>query len=161
MSEITRVLAVDPGVKAAVAVAVFEKNRKPQLEDLFIVPIWSTRLGEVDVGFLIDKLLYIGEPTISAIERVHSFPKQGVASSFKFGICTGAIIGTISAMYGKSLLATSPSVWKSALGLSKAKKDSINLAKKLFGINDFPLLGKDHNLAEAALIAAFMGGWRP
>ena len=66
------------------------------------------------------------------IEDVHSMPKQGVASSFKFGRGFGILIG-ICAAHGLDINFVAPQVWKKKLGLIKStKEDSVNLANKLY-----------------------------
>ena len=90
------------------------------------------------------------------IEDVHAMPEQGVTSTFRFGYNAGILLGVLAANDVK-ILRVMPAVWKTALGLSKNKKDSLALAKKTFpAYQDLFKRAKDDGRAEAALMA-FMG----
>jgi Holliday junction resolvasome RuvABC endonuclease subunit len=94
------------------------------------------------------------QPDRAVIERAGSMPKQGVASTFKFGRATGAIEATI-ALCGVPYTLIEPAVWKRRHGLYGADKEtSRQLALQLFP-SAAALLArkKDHQRGEAALIA--------
>ena len=65
------------------------------------------------------------------IEDVHSMPGQGVASTFNFGRSYGAVEGVVDCLscHNKRV---SPVVWKAAMNLSSNKKQSLELASKLW-----------------------------
>jgi len=92
-----------------------------------------------------------------AIERVHSMPRQGVASSFKFGYGLGLWIGILAAE-GIPYELVTPQRWKGAL-LDGTTKDKG--ASRLKALQLFPALAdqlgrqKDHGRAEALLLAEF------
>jgi crossover junction endodeoxyribonuclease RuvC len=65
------------------------------------------------------------------IENVHSMPKQGVASSFSFGVGYGVWRGIIAAL-GLPCMRVEPKVWKKAMGISSAKGKAVSKALKLF-----------------------------
>ena len=90
------------------------------------------------------------------IEAVHSMPKQGVASMFKFGCNFGIIQGVLSSLkIPYDLL--SPQAWQKGL-ISKgdgetAKERSINVARRLYPNADFLGRKKDNGRADALLMA--------
>lgn len=109
--------------------------------------------GEMDFDFLHSILPVIPERRIIAlIEDVHSFPKQGVVSTFKFGFSKGLFIG-LCVSRGYEVYGISPQFWKSQYGLtSKSKKDSVLVAKTWCPEADWPKVD-NHNAAEAFLLA--------
>ena len=88
---------------------------------------------------------------IAAIERVHSMPKQGVASSFKFGQSYGFLRGLLTAMEIPFEEVT-PQTWQKSMGcLSKGDKNvTKQKAQQLF-----PELKITHATADALLIAEY------
>jgi crossover junction endodeoxyribonuclease RuvC len=85
------------------------------------------------------------------LELVHSMPRQGVASSFKFGKGYGVLIGVLSALEIPFELVT-PQKWQKAMGcMSKGDKNvTKRKAQQLF-----PRLKITHATADALLIAAY------
>lgn len=87
---------------------------------------------------------------IVVVEAVHAMPKQGVSSSFKFGVSYGVALSLAQAL-GIWGLAT-PRVWKQDLELTADKNDSLAMARLLWP--DAPLARKkDNGRAEALLMA--------
>ena len=90
---------------------------------------------------------------LAVVERVHAMPKQGVSSSFNFGVGFGSILSVLQ-VHGVPIEFVQPSVWKKALGLSQDKKASLHKARLLYP--DAPLeLEKHEGRAEAILIAHY------
>ena len=88
------------------------------------------------------------------IEKVHSMPSQGVASTFKFGLAYGSILALAERFNFETQLVT-PQKWKKDLGLTSNKNDSLILARKLW--NEAPLARKkDNGRAEALLLAYWL-----
>lgn len=87
----------------------------------------------------------------AVVERVHSMPAQGVASSFTFGVGFGSILATLQ-LLPASIEFVSPAVWKRDLGLSKDKSASLDRARLLFPQASLKRQ-KDDGRAEALLIA--------
>jgi crossover junction endodeoxyribonuclease RuvC len=87
----------------------------------------------------------------AVIEAVHSMPKQGVASSFKFGRSYGFLRGCLVAS-GIPFEEVTPQKWQKALGcLTKGDKNvSKRKAQQLF-----PSLKITHATADALLIAEY------
>lgn len=90
---------------------------------------------QIDVAPLALLLAEMGEPheTIVIVEKVHSMPKQGVASTFTFGVGYGKVIGMCQTL-GISFDLVPPQSWKSTI-LQNTKKDkaaAIDYVKRLF-----------------------------
>ena len=65
------------------------------------------------------------------LEQVHAMPKQGVSSTFKFGLSYGYIKGVLEA-YGISYQEIPPLRWKKEFGLNSDKAASIEVCRRLF-----------------------------
>lgn len=109
---------------------------------------------------------------VAYVEEVHSHPRQGVASTFTFGVNYGKILGILKA-FGIEPKLVRPGEWKKELGVllpkeqkindanankKLAKQLSINKVKKLYPeVNLIPKRGKkEHDgMAEALLIAEY------
>ena len=92
-----------------------------------------------------------------SLERVHSMPGQGVASTFSFGKATGTIIGCLAGagLWEHTTLVT-PQVWKKAMlkDMPKEKESSVVRCRELFPYTcDHLTLKSHHNRADAMLIA--------
>ena len=86
-------------------------------------------------------------------------PKQGVASSFTFGVGLGSILGCLRAMHLPIEFVTA-AVWKKSYGLGKDKHASLHKARLLFPTADL-MLAKHDGRAEALLIAHYAVQSRP
>jgi hypothetical protein len=87
---------------------------------------------------------------MAVVEAVHAMPKQGVSSSFKFGVSYGVALSLAQSL-GTWSLAT-PRVWKQDLELTSDKNKSLDLARSLWP--EAPLARKkDNGRAEALLMA--------
>ena len=93
---------------------------------------------------------------VAGLEKVHSMPEQGVASSFKFGVGLGIWQGILAA-FGIQYQLIPPQRWKKALmdGMGKEKDASLIVAQRLFPTADLRLR-KHHGRADALLLAEFM-----
>jgi crossover junction endodeoxyribonuclease RuvC len=110
-------------------------------------------LAWIDGSELQSRLLELirGRHAIACIERVSAMPRQGVASSFQFGVGFGSVLGVLQAMHCRVELVT-PASWKKGLGLSSDKHASLYKARLLFPFADLRL-AKHDGRAEALLIA--------
>ncbi len=98
---------------------------------------------------------------VAYLEKVHSMPKQGVASTFKFGVNFGIWRGILTALNIPFFLVT-PQNWQSHFFTrGDTKKKSLAAARSLY-----PKIAKthlkrmkDHNRADALLIATFGTGF--
>jgi crossover junction endodeoxyribonuclease RuvC len=141
------VIGCDPGQTGAFALV----DDTGALVDIYDMPVVANEvspqlIAELGFGFDIDA-------GCAVIEDVHSMPKQGVASSFKFGRSKGVVEGYFAGA-GISLRYVSPAKWKRDLHLTRDKGVSRQRALELWpekaGL--FKRV-KDDGRAEAALIA--------
>ena len=96
----------------------------------------------------------MGDDIEVAIELVASMPRQGVASTFKFGMAFGATIALAERLHCPFHFVT-PRIWKKALGLDSDKNRSLALARNLW--EEAPISRqKDNGRAEALLIAEWL-----
>jgi hypothetical protein len=143
------ILGVDPGVTGGLAF-FFPALRTVQVYDI------PAAAGEVDAAAIV-ALLEEHQPDEAFVERAQSMPKQGVASTFKYGVAYGTIL-TALAIGKVPTHRITPAKWKRAMGLDSDKEKSRALAIRLFpGCGDFTRK-KDHGRAEAALIARYGAG---
>ncbi len=95
---------------------------------------------------------------ICCLEHVHSMPKQGVASSFNFGMNFGWIQGTLQAL-GVRYELVQPQKWKKEFSVTKDKNTSIEVCKKLFPTANLKRTENskkdDDGFAEALLMAEY------
>lgn len=142
-----RVLGVDPGLKGALALWD-TRSDKLTIRDM---PVAA---GAVSPQLLSWELRELG-PELAWVEQVHSMPKQGVSSTFKFGASYGMVLGVLAALEVRAILVP-PSQWKGSLHLSRDKDASRGLAIRLFPKHAglFSRV-KDEGRAEAALVAYY------
>ena len=145
------VLGIDPGFTGAIAFLNDEGTLK-----VFDMPLMKIQNKKQVDPYKFQRLL--GEVAcieFAIIEDVHSMPNQGVASTFRFGYNAGILLGVLTALRIE-VLRVKPSVWKSSLGLSRNKKQSLELAKKNFpNYSEYFKRAKDDGRAEAALLAYY------
>ena len=150
-----RVLGVDPGAGGALAMLDTE------LEALVVcdMPTAMVRVGkaqrrQISETWVADALREY-EPDCAYIERVHAMPKQGVTSSFAFGMAYGMVRGALAALRVPVTLVT-PQEWKRSFHLGPDKNEVRLVAARLFPDNarDFTRV-RDDGRAEAALLALF------
>ena len=95
---------------------------------------------------------------ICYLEHVHAMPKQGVSSTFNFGMNFGFIQGVLKAYEIPYELVT-PQKWKKEFSCTSDKNTSIEVCKRLFpnvNLKATDRCKKDHDgLAEALLIAEY------
>ncbi|MGB6449119.1 MAG: hypothetical protein WBE92_00040 [Steroidobacteraceae bacterium] len=150
----TAILGVDPGLSGALA--LLGADGEPELvADLPVIRDRS--LAWIDGGALQSTLLNAlrGRQCRAVVERVSAMPRQGVASSFTFGVGFGSILSVLQSLQLPIELVT-PAVWKRTLGLSSDKRASLDKARLLFPSADLGL-AKHHGRAEALLLAYWAG----
>lgn len=151
------VLGIDPGASGGFAVvtrasgvfSVFDA-RAPMLFEGRTRPALNT--PKMD-----EWLSDVRRFQVGVIEEVHAMPKQGVSSSFQFGRMYGAAESLMMAHCPRWEY-VSPRRWKQDMGLTSDKRQSIDAATALFGLETAKLFWprrKDEGVAEAALIAAW------
>ncbi len=136
----TTILGIDPGETGAIGMVT------PGVE------VWDMPATPHDLA----TLLRTFDPSTTRVyvESVHSMPRQGVVSTFKFGKQYGEIIGVLAA-YGFPFVLVSPEKWKTAMGLrGKEKNASRALAQRMYPTASLSRV-RDHGRAEALLLACY------
>ena len=142
------ILGIDPGLDGGLAIL-----SGSHIELLETIPT------EKKTGFIkrqvdaqkLSNILRVYPDLVCYLEGVASRPGQGVASVFSFGDTYGCIRGVLGAL-NIPVYTVSPFKWKKALEVS-SKEDSLKASKDLFPSVRFKK--KDHNIAEALLIAYY------
>lgn len=151
------IIGIDPGITGAVA-AIYPDDSHYYVED---IPTMANGKGsakvknKVDAAGLVAVINKIrqGRQAVVYIERTSSMPGQGVSSMFSMGDTFGCIRGVCAALSLPVHIIT-PQSWKKYHGVTSDKEQVRAKAIELFP--DAPLSRKkDHNRAEALLIAAF------
>jgi crossover junction endodeoxyribonuclease RuvC len=146
---------IDPGAKGGIAAIWGDKptNAIP-------MPYGD---GEYDVQAICKYLDYDKDEVrcMCVMEKVHSMPKQGVASTFAFGKGFGILIGILGALEIPAMLVP-PQAWKKVMLAGEDKSDkgsSIRVARRLFPGVSLKASSKcrtDHDgMAEALLLAEY------
>jgi len=148
------IMGIDPGLTGAITTIEMENIRVLQTDDM---PVLVNQI----CPYLLTEILtnHVRKFPIHkfVIEDVHSMPKQGVASTFKFGRSKGVVEGVLAGLH-KRLSYVSPVTWKKHLNLTKQSKDaSVALANSIFKTSAHWPLKKHNGRAEAALIAYHEG----
>jgi crossover junction endodeoxyribonuclease RuvC len=138
------ILGVDPGVTGGIA---FLFANRVVAEDI------PTAGGEVDVDTLVRRVREM-QPALAIIERANAMPKQGVSSTFKYGVAYGAL-RTVVALCNIPYRLVTPGKWKNHFGLDRDKEKSRALAIQFRPGCGFFSRKKNHGRAEAALIARY------
>lgn len=150
------IIGIDPGLHGAIAIFDVLADAL-QIYDVPIGPIKSNgkKRLQVDLVQLSAIIARIEKPAVAVIENVHSMPRQGVASSFKFGFVAGCLQQAIASA-GIPMVLVEPRVWKRRFSLSCDKKMSRVRAGELLPSHRslWPLIKHDGR-AEAALIALY------
>jgi crossover junction endodeoxyribonuclease RuvC len=149
-----KILGVDPGIHGGLAIVDIIDGMAPSVVAVIDIPICGVKAKErVDV-LAIRTWLRMHQPQHAVIERAGSMPKQGVASTFKYGRAVGSLESVIACCEIPMTIAE-PGVWKRYHGLYGAEKEaSRQRALQLFPAAGALLARKmDHGRAEAALIA--------
>ena len=141
------VCGVDPGLDGALVVVSAEGI--VACHDMPTLSLGSKR--RVDPAGVADILAGVGP---AVVERDHSMPKQGVASSFSFGESYGIILGVLAGLCIPYSLVT-PQRWKKEMmeGQQREKDASRMVARQLWPLSAVLFKRKkDHGRADAALI---------
>ena len=139
-------LGIDPGASGGIA---WLQPNEPHMKGLDRREADKMPDTERDTWELIRR--WRDSATLAVIEAVHSMPKQGVASSFKFGRSYGFLRGCLIAS-GIPFEEVTPQRWQKELGcLSRGDKNVTKArAQQLF-----PSLKVTHATADALLLAEY------
>jgi len=149
----TVLLAIDPGAISGAYAAFFESGGIT-VGDLPVAD------GQVDASTF-DRLVKEMQPQAAVVERVASMPKQGVASTFKFGMSVGLVHGVLLAN-GVPVHLVVPSKWKKNWNLLHQDKD----AARALALHLYPRVGglsrkRDQGRADALLMGQYFRGFGP
>ena len=138
MSKFSIVIGIDPGASGCIAIMECDG-------------VTFQRLDGTEADIAAALAVHRNDSAFAFIERVHSMPKQGVASSFKFGQSYGFLRGLLFAN-GIPFEEVAPQKWQKAMGcMTKGdKRVSKARAQQLF-----PHLHVVHANADALLIAEY------
>lgn len=154
MTDVACIMGIDPGASGAIS---FYFPARPDLIAVNDMPLVA---GEIDAAELARSIAQF-LPTLAIIEQVGAMPKQGVSSTFKFGMSYGIARGVVAAL-GVSTHLVTPGRWKKHFRLDSDKEKARALAIRLWPKSGHFSRKKDHGRAEAALLARFaaetMGG---
>lgn len=144
-------IGIDPGLSGAIA--FMDADGNATVHDLPVIRDKS--LAWIDGGVLQSLIINerAGRHTTAMIERVSAMPKQGVTSSFHFGVGFGSILGVLQSLAIPIEFVT-PRTWKKSYGLDADKKAALHKARLLYPEVDLHL-EKHDGRAEALLIARY------
>lgn len=155
------ILGIDPGYSGALAFYNYFEQRlvkvlpMPLLEgERVFSPQTKVEIDVATFARLVNQTRF--GLKFAVVEKVDSSPNMGVVSAFRFGQGFGQLQGVLTSL-DVPIRYAYPAAWKSAMQLSKNKKDSLTLACKLFP-EWAPTFRRDAasaDLAEAALLAKF------
>jgi crossover junction endodeoxyribonuclease RuvC len=151
-------IGIDPGISGGIAFV----GEAGELQGLADLPVMRDgKLSWIDGGCLQSMLIDTlgGKQAHVIIERVGAMPKQGVSSSFHFGMTFGSILSILQARHLPIEL-VSPAKWKREMGLIRDpgkpittyKRQSIDKARMLYPAAELSL-SKHEGRAEALLLA--------
>jgi crossover junction endodeoxyribonuclease RuvC len=109
-------VGVDPGAKGGIAVI--------NADGFLVYPYSDSQLLKVAASLT-------DEDARCCLEQVHAMPRQGVSSTFKFGMSYGFIKGVLES-FGISYQEIPPQRWKKEFGLNSDKAASIEVCRRLF-----------------------------
>lgn len=143
------VVGIDPGQDGAIAVL----DRLGNLQTIHDMPIVDGQVSPALLSDLFKELVDESLAVTAVIEQVHSMPRQGVASSFKFGKSYGIVLGALAGLHVRTEHVT-PARWKRAMRLSAEKDQARRRAIERWpGHAEMFKRKKDADRAEAALLA--------
>jgi crossover junction endodeoxyribonuclease RuvC len=141
------ILGLDPGVFGAIA--FYFPDQKAAIS-VYDVPTVGKEINASALYDMINKY----DPDLAVIEAVHAMPRQGVSSSFNFGVSFGIAKGVVGALHIPVIFVT-PTKWKKHFGLNADKEKSRALAISTWPFSDHFRRKKDDGRAEAALLALY------
>lgn len=157
MSERFVYMGVDPGLTGALA----WYDPEYDLIEVADMPVHQIKTGrgiqrEIDyhsLARLVAERAHLVK--MCAIERVSAMPKQGLSSTFKFGMTYGAALSALACNI-VPFTEVFPNKWKPSMGVTSDKTSSRMRASRLFpgSAHKFERV-KDDGKAEAALLAVY------
>ncbi|MCK5128101.1 MAG: Holliday junction endonuclease [candidate division Zixibacteria bacterium] len=151
------IAGIDPGLDGGICVLVDKTISILMPMPTNTITVGRKKKRELDLPAICQAIDHV---SAAIVEKVHSMPSQGVASTFKFGTGYGMLLGILAAQ-GTPYTLVSPQTWKKVMlrDMPKGKGSSILRAKQL--CPDIKLLAtersrKPHDgMAEAYLLARY------
>lgn len=123
-----KIIGIDPGLSGGIGfvhygLESFESWKMP------VIRVGKKR--EIDIGSLLEILK--DDYDLIVIEKVHAMPKQGVSSTFTFGMGYGILQG-ICATKGWPYVLVTPQAWKKVIlaGTNKDKGAAISYINRMY-----------------------------
>jgi len=145
------ILAIDPGISGALA---FFSTENGGLVAVFDMPVLDGDVSSHQLRAVIRSYM----PHLAVIEHVHSHPKEGVSSVWRFAAAF-TVARTVVTLLDIPTILVTPAKWKRAMSV-KGGLDGKEQCRRL-AIEKFPAHAdlfarkKDHGRAEAALLAVY------
>ncbi len=115
-------LGFDPGLSGGIAAIDPSLAGTGTVAKTFVMPVSGDQIDARAVGILVwDLVLKHDSAVLACVELVGAMPKQGLASTFKFGKGYGTILGVLGALGVRTELVT-PQKWKGVV-LAGTRKD--------------------------------------
>ena len=150
------ILGIDPGLSGAWAL-LNDAGEYIGADDLPVIRDQATAwIDAPEFHAQIWGRMPVGHSIRAVIERVHSMPRQGVTSSFTFGVSFGSVLAAVQSLPASIELVT-PNVWKREMGVARDKSASLDRARLLFPQASLKR-SRDDGRAEALLVAYW--AWR-
>lgn len=141
------ILGIDPG---SISGAYGALDGKGSVVDVGDLPVVNRQVNASALWLLMGWL----QPDVVIVEDVWAFPKQGIASSFRFGVSVGIVRGVIAAREVPVVYVT-PGKWKKHFRLGNDGEQSRELAIRTWPSCRKLSRKKDHGRAEALLLAKY------
>jgi len=144
-------IAIDPGYNGGIA--IFDNTTLVMYLKMPIIDITTNRKKkkELDIS-KINKLFSQFKHSTLALEKVYAYPGMDIQSMFRFGEQFG-ILKALAVANDLELILVDVKQWKKFFNLKSNKKESINLANKLYNLN---LKSTEDGIAEAILIGTYV-----
>jgi crossover junction endodeoxyribonuclease RuvC len=140
------VIGIDPG---SVSAAYGVLDIAGRVVDVGDVPVVDRMVDAAAFSRLLEGFGHLDD---AVIEQVSAMPKQGVSSSFRFGMGCGMLRGVLAAR-GIPLVQVTPTQWKKHFALNNDGEKSRALALRRWPSCRALSRKKDHGRAEALLLA--------
>ena len=151
MSEKKIICGCDPGKSGAIVFIGEDLDVQLAVDKM----PWAN--GRIDTRTLFNLFATAGKNLLFVVEKVHSMPRDSSKSAFTFGGAYHGLLGIVD-LFDAPLVLPSPQTWKKEMlrDRGKEKKDSVAAAHDIFpSLRPSLKTLSSHNLAEAALIAAY------
>lgn len=157
------VMGVDPGLNGAIAF-YNPTSREIKIYDMpvTLIPLGKNKKREINKDALSTIIGgYALDIEFAVVEKVGVMGgHEGTVSMFNFGFGAGLLSGVLAANLIPTIYVL-PSVWKSSLGLTSDKNESIDRARSMFSpeYHHYFKRKKDDGRAEAALLSYYGASW--